>query len=216
MFMTAKKVISFLIASSAILVASLIITFTVILPTQTVSQPKSLTAYAFCFNVENDSSIYKISDTRLKLSQNVEFHPTQSTDWSNEFLTFKGSTVAEGVEYRNTQMSEYVCAIPFTIFNNYDRKIEFKLNVEVSGNEELANNIEYKIYDFCDKQYKTVSEINCVSGEGRYSYNNSPYNELLAYQTSHYCLVAIVSGQNEIDFSNSLAFVNINISVSIV
>lgn len=216
--MSAKKVISFLIASTSLLVASLIITFAVILPTKTVSLPESIKTYAFCFNESNDATITQISNTRLKLSQNVEFKPNKATTWQDGFMTFKGSTVAEGVEFSNTQYSEYVCAIPFSIFNNHSRDILFKLNVEISGDENLQNAVTFKIYDYFDKTYKTMEEINGTTGSGRYAINNRPYNELLQTQTSNYCLVAIINDEKcqDVNFNADTAFININISVSII
>lgn len=216
--MSAKKVISFLIASTSILVASLIITFAVILPTRTVPLPDSIKSYAFCFNESNDATITQISNTRLKLSQNVEFKPSMATTWQDGFMTFKGATVADGVEFSNTLYSEYVCAIPFSIFNNHSRDILFKLNVELSGDETLANAIEFKIYDYFDKSYKTMEEINGIVGSGKYEINNRPYNELLQTQTANYCLVAIASKEKSqsVNFNADTAFININISVSMI
>lgn len=214
--MSAKKIISFLIASSTLLVASLIITFTIIMPQKTVTHPEQIKTYAFCFNQENDSSINKISDTRLKLSKNIEFKPNKTASWSDEFLIFKGATITEGVEYRNTNMRDYVCAIPFTIFNNYGRTIEFKLNVETFGDQELMQSIEYKVYDFCDSKYKTIEEINCVSGNGKYSHTQLPYNELQTLQTSHFCLVAIVNENCNLNLAETPAQININLSVSMM
>ncbi len=210
--MSTKKVISFLIASASILVASLVITFTLILPATQLQQPQSIKAYAFNFNVINDSSIYQVTNTRLKLAENVVFSPARTTNWSDDLITFKGLTVSDGVEFSNTVASKYVCAIPFTIFNNYDKTVRFKLNVEVSGDQELTQNIVYKFYDYCDKTYKTIDEINCNTGSGKYSHIDMFFNEISAKQTANFCLVAIAQGEGQ--ELNSL--VNINLSVSIL
>ena len=130
--MNTKQLISFIIASSAILIASIIITITVILPTKPPSKPAEITAYAFNFNLTNDASIYKLTgDNRLKLSNDVEFKPTKATEFSENFVSFKGASVNDGVEYATTKAADFVCVIPFTIFNNFDDSMNFSVKVNI-------------------------------------------------------------------------------------
>ena len=201
--MNTKQLISFIIASSTILIASIIITITVILPTKPPSKPAEITAYAFNFNLTNDASIYKLTgDNRLKLSNDVEFKPTKATEFSENFVSFKGASVNDGVEYATTKAADFVCVIPFTIFNNFDDSMNFsvKVNIGAKGRATaLADSVTYKIYDYTDKTYKSIDT-----------------GTLIAKTGVHFCLVAVAEPgrESEINFGQDSALINITISKS--
>lgn len=186
--MSAKQIMGFLIASVAFLAVSLLVTFVVIVPQLQIKNPAQIVCYAFNFNTNNDSKIISVGGkSRLKMAKAVRFSPNQKAEWCEDFMSFKGTTIEQGVEFRDTKVGEYVCAIPFSINNSFDNQINFKISID--GCDE--NKIEYKIFDFADQTYKTLSQLNGDTADCRYVKNGTQFNQLNSGETGNYCFVAV-------------------------
>ena len=204
--MSTKQVISFVVLTATILITSLVLTFTLIRPKKLVTQAQQIYAYSFNIGGENDTSIKQTNSNELRLTNAVAFSPSKTTEFSSSFLCFK-NTLQDGVEMSNTQNFDYVCAIPFTISNKNQSKLEFNLEVKVDG-DNLNSFIDYKVYDFVDKQYKTVGEIN----NDDYTVISAKMNEINANSSANFCLVAYALNDGAQFIGES---VNINILLTV-
>ena len=201
--MSSKKVVGFLIATGTLLIVSLVITFTLILPNHFNTKVNEVLAYSFNVGGENDERISEMATDKLSLTKSIVFSPTKSVEWSDGFVCY-GNTIDDGVEYSNTQTSKYVCAIPFTVSNCKETEIKFKVEVMLSG--ALQDSVCYKVYDYVDKKYKSLNDINI----GYYEFESSEISRLESNSSKSFCLVCYAEGDGGELSEKS----NINIQIS--
>ena len=201
--MSSRKVLGFLIATGTLLAVSLVITFTLILPNHFNTKVGEVLAYSFNVGGENDSKISEMATDKLSLTKSIVFSPTKSVEWSDGFVCY-GNTIDDGVEYSNTQTSKYICAIPFTVSNCKESEIKFTVEIMLSG--ALQDSVSYKVYDYGDKKYKSLNEINI----GYYEFDSSLISKLEAKTSKSFCLVCYAEGDGQALTEKS----NINIQVS--
>ena len=199
--MSSKQVISFLIFSLTVLALSLVITFGVILPSKKkLSEPEKIPVYAFNYGSSNSSEIRSI-DNEFSFKNSIIFSPTQTADFSTSFVCFLGDRVADGVEMSSTRMLDYVCVIPFAINNYALDDIGFSVTVSLDGG--LSSAIDYKIYDYSDKNYKTPSQINV-------NYSGADDDlKLKSGKQANFCLVACANSSATQEQLNSGVKINI-------
>lgn len=189
--MSAKKIIGFFIATGTLLAVSLVLTFTLILPNHfNTKYDNEVICYAFNVGGDNDSKIAEVTETTLTLAKSVKFAPNKSVEWSDGFLCF-GNTINDKIEYSNTQTSNYICAIPFSVSNSTSDEIKFRVDVMVTG--ELEGEVSYKIYDYSDKKYRTQVEINT----GFHDFDSKEISRLETNSSISFCLVCYVDGSGE-------------------
>ena len=203
--MSSKKIISFVILTATILITSLVLTFALIKPRTLVTNAQAIQTYNFNIGAFNSSKIHQINN-EYKLTEDVKFSPTRTTEWSDEFVCYK-DLVGDGVEMSNTQLLNYVCVIPFEISNKNQNNITFNLNVLLSGGD-LKEHVVYKIYDFVDKEYKTCEQINTEN----YASTSKRINQILANSSANFCLVACADMSGESNLGDNV-YVNVVVSV---
>jgi|GEM_PF-5950991 len=202
--MNSKQIFSLLIAAGTILAVSLVLSLYAVKPNVSASTVSPIAAYEFNIGSTNDDAV-RVTSNKLKLSNAVNFAPTRTVEWSTNFVTYLGTTVSEGVELASTQTGEFVCVIPFAINNYKEDSVMFNISVSIDGGM-LRNFIDYKIYDFVDKQYKTCEEIN----NSIYRVLNVSVNEIKANSSRNFCLVAC-AGVGAQDYLGDSVNININI-----
>ena len=184
--MSSKQVIGFLIFALTVLALSLIITFGVVLPAKKkLSEPDRIPTYVFNYGTTNPDYVRSL-DNELSFKNSISFRPTQTSEFSTGFVHYLGDRVADGVEMSTTSLLGYVCAIPFAVNNYALDDISFSLTVTLDG--ELKDSISYKIYDYSDKTYKDVGQINAAFSGASESL------KLTSGKQANFCLVACATG----------------------
>ncbi|MBQ7453301.1 MAG: hypothetical protein IJS68_03445 [Clostridia bacterium] len=200
--MSSKKVISFIIIASAILLFSAGVTVALILTNRHSTTPATITAYSFNFGEMNEVSIKEIGSSKMTLKNGIKFKPSKAVAWNEGYVHYSGSTIAEGVEFGTTSHSSYICVVPFKIKNGDAVDRTFGLDVQVaSASEYMKNSVAYKVYVFETGAYIDIAEFQTFalieSGASR-----------------DYCLVAYSDEEHSANVNYGVDFANLNLEIT--
>lgn len=161
--MKEKRVLAMFITSAVTLVASLAVTFGVLMTLADPVVATGVTRYQYAFNYTNDSLISADGNT-LKLKEDVIFQPASSVIWSEEegkqAIWFNGSSIEDDIVYGDESISTKIKVVPFRVTNKFAQSIQAKITVSYDKDESaLAKYTYVKIYD-----YKTATFVDYADG----------------------------------------------------
>ena len=200
--MSSRKVISFLIIATAVLLFSAGLTTALILTAKHATVPETITAYAFKFGETNSAQVREVSSSKLTLKSGVKFKPCKGVAWNDGYVHYSGQTIADGVEFGTTSHSAYVCVIPFEVKNSEAITKTFYLNVQVSSaSEYMKNSVVSKIYIFETGEYVEAEDF-------------ESYATIGTGESKEFCLVAISDISQSANVNYGVDFANINLEIT--
>ena len=160
--MKEKRILGMFITSAVTLIASLAVTFGVLMTLADPVVATGVTRYQYAFNYTNDSLITVDGDT-LKLAEDVVFQPASSVIWSEEegkqAIWFNGSEIDDDIVYGDESVSTKLKVVPFRVTNKYTQGIQAKVSVVFDDtNSTLAKFTYVKVYDYKNATFTTLTD----------------------------------------------------------
>ena len=162
--MKEKRVLAMFITSAVTLVASLAVTFGVLMTLADPVVATGVTRYQFAFNYTNNSLI-SVDGNTLKLKEDIIFQPASSVIWSEEegkqALWFNGSNIEDDIVYGDESISTKIKVIPFRVTNKFAQGIQAKIKVSYDKESSALAKFTYvKLYD-----YKTATFVDYTDAQ---------------------------------------------------
>jgi len=158
--MKEKRILAMFVTSAVTLVASLAVTFGVLMTLADPVVATGVTRYEFSFGLANNSLISS-NDNKLSLKDDVIFQPSSAAVWSDvageEIIWFNGSTYEDEIVYADESISAKVKVIPFRVSNNYQQDINVRINVAYNASTLLKTFTGIKVYNYSDNTFKSFT-----------------------------------------------------------
>ncbi len=201
--MKEKRILAMFITSAITLVASLAVTFGVLMTLADPVVATGLTRYTYNFNAANDNSLIVEKDGTLSLREEITFNPTKSVEWEEgKVVWFNGTTIDDEVVYADETMSSKIRVVPFKVKNNYTTsRIELNLIVNWDKTTTLGQYTFVKIWSYKDNAFL--------------NYNNESFNFALnPSETAEYAVVIYADestnfSANSINWTNDVETINV-------
>lgn len=160
--MKEKRILGMFITSAVTLIASLAVTFGVLMTLADPVVATGVTRYQYAFNYTNDSLISVNGDT-LKLAEDVVFQPASSVIWSEEegkqAIWFNGSSIEDDIVYGDESISTKLKVIPFRVTNKFAQGIQASVNVAYNKDGSTLAKFTYvKVYDYKTATFADFSD----------------------------------------------------------
>lgn len=204
--MKEKRLIAMFITSAVTLVASLVVTFGVLMTLADPVVATGVVRYQYAFNYANSSLISNDGNT-LKLSENIIFQPASATAWTEEDgkqpVWFNGSTYEDEIVYCDESISSRIKVIPIRVVNKYSKAIQASLKVTYDKTTMLGKYTYVMIYDYSTSTFKTL--------------NSSMSLDLAANASVDYAVVILAddssnTGLTTVDWGTEYLSVNVEIT----
>lgn len=190
--MKEKRVLAMFITSAVTLVASLAVTFGVLMTLADPVVATGVTRYQYAFNYTNDSLISADGNT-LKLKEDIIFQPASSIVWGDDVIWFNGSSIEDDIVYGDESISTKLKVIPFRVTNKFASTIQAKVTVAYDADASALARFTYvKVYDFKTSTFVDYTEAFTV--------------ELAADATVDYAIVVCVDDTYNFDATNQIAW----------
>lgn len=154
--MKEKRILAMFITSAVTLVASLAVTFGVLVSLADPVVAAGLTRYDFSFNAKVDNSLISERDHTLSLVNDITFQPTSSVVWTDgEVVWTNDNSYEDDVWYNDESISTKVRVAPIKLSNNYEQSIELFVNINWDKSNVLGQYTFVKLYNFATKQFES-------------------------------------------------------------
>ena len=167
--MKEKRLLAMFITSAVTLVASLAVTFGVLMTLADPVVATGVVRYQYSFNYANNSLISS-EGNKLKFAEDVIFQPSSSIVWDEvqttkfnqegqeyqDVLTpvwFDNGTYDKDFMYRDESISTKLKVFPIRIFNNYNKTIQAQIDVTYDKTSLIGQYTCVKIWDFTNKEF---------------------------------------------------------------
>lgn len=204
--MKEKRILAMFITSAVTLVASLAITFGVLMTLADPVVATGVTRYEFSFGLANNSLISS-NDNKLSLKEDIIFQPSSGVVWSDvsgeEAVWFNGSTYEDEIVYADESISARIKVIPFRVSNNFQQDINVRINVVYDSTTLLGRYTGIKVYNYADNTFKSFT--------GAFS------QAIAAGETADFAIVVFAddtynTGKTTIDWGNDWEAVNVEVT----
>lgn len=204
--MKEKRILAMFITSAITLVASLAVTFGVLMTLADPVVATGLTRYSYNFNAANDTSLIAVNGNTLSLRDEIAFNPTKSVEWKDgEVVWFNGTTIEDEVVYADESVSSKIKVVPLKVKNNYTTsRIDLSLVVDWEKGTTLGQYTFVKIWSYKDNAF--------------IQYNNESFTFALnPSETAEYAVVIYADEStnftaNSIDWTNAYETINVSLT----
>ena len=150
--MKEKRILAMFITSAVTLIASLAVTFGVLMTLADPVVATGIVRYEYSFNAANNSLISSDGNT-LKLSEDIVFQPASALTWSEEenslAIWFNDAEYDGEIVYADESISTKLRVIPIRVNNKYNSAIQASISVTYDAtNIMLARYTCVKLYDY--------------------------------------------------------------------
>jgi len=164
--MKEKRILAMFITSAVTLIASLAVTFGVLMTLADPVVATGVVRYDYAFNYKNNSLISENGNT-LSLKEDIVFQPSSAVVWSDneddQVVWFNGSTYQDEIVYADESVSTKIKVVPFRVTNNYAYNIKVKVDVSYDKESSLLGKYTYvKVYDYDKNSFVEISELDNI------------------------------------------------------
>lgn len=150
--MKEKRILAMFITSAVTLIASLAVTFGVLMTLADPVVATGIVRYEYSFNAANNSLISSDGDT-LRLSEDIVFQPARSLTWSEEedslAIWFNDAEYDGEIVYANESISTKLKVIPIRVNNKYNSAIQASISVTYDATTIMLDRYTFvKLYDY--------------------------------------------------------------------
>lgn len=149
--MKEKRILAMFITSAVTLIASLAVTFGVLMTLADPVVATGIVRYEYSFNAANNSLISSDGDT-LKLSEDIVFQPASALTWSEEenslAIWFNDAEYDGEIVYADESISTKLRVIPIRVNNKYNSAIQASISVTYDATTMLGRYTFIKLYDY--------------------------------------------------------------------
>ena len=177
--MKEKRILAMFITSAITLVASLAVTFGVLMTLADPVPATGLTRYNYVFNAQNDLSLIVDNGDVLSLREEIVFQPTKSVEWTDNEVVwfngdwFNGNDMQNGVVYADESVSSKIKVIPVKIKSSFEvDTVELQLFVNYDLETILGQFTFVKIWSTSENRF---IDYNTTDG---YIFNLKPGQEV--------------------------------------
>lgn len=161
--MKEKRILAMFITSAVTLVASLAVTFGVLMTLADPVVATGVTRYEYSFNAKNNSLISTDGNT-LKLKDEIVFQPSSDLIWSEdegkESIWFNGLSYEDEIVYADESIAAKLKVIPLRITNNYGSIIQTSIKVSFDTTKILGQYTFVKLYDYATGTFYNITGKN--------------------------------------------------------